>query len=92
MAEHLSAYLSSLASVSRVAARVIARTFAYDSRPTFISADVSGRSSSACATRTFSRQVPIMRPVLQASHSAHDVNASAQPSRRSNSAIRVSIS
>src|SRR5690606_579636 len=54
-------------------------------------AEILGSASRARATRTFSRAAPRSIPHFQLSQCAHDcVEPSAQPSRRSNSAIRTS--
>jgi hypothetical protein len=52
------------------ATRVSARTFVYDSRPSLKASEISGRSRSACAVRTFSRAADKQMPQRHDNHSA----------------------
>jgi hypothetical protein len=80
--------VSKRASVSGVATRVRARTFAYDSSPRARAWANSGSVARARATRTFSRAAPRSSPIRQLSQSAQERNPALQPPRASNSRIR----
>ena len=79
---------SSRSSVSGVATRVRARTFAYDSSPRARAWASSGSVASARATRTLSRAAPRSSPIRQLSQSAQERKPALQPPRASNSRIR----
>ncbi len=77
------AHISTVASLSGVAMRVAARTWAKDSSPFLKAARISGNSGSARATRNFSREALSEKPQRHCSQCA-GVGQPCQPSSSSN--------